>query len=366
MLCYDVTHEVLSNYLKNTERLMNELLSKKFSGKAKISMVPDLGFPHDVIRIAGGFATGAHIEWDTDKPFIPVDTCVNVCSTSFFEIGEDISELLSEENLNSVKVNLANGIYLSNFHRGNHFVAYLKGIKSGKRYLLLHSSANEFKDNYNGLYPVKGNWYYDHIKTYTDGNTYIRYLDEKYAEMFYRIAQGLYEFNEIRHEFIANIILKGTKINGNPMHFHHYGMPTSESISMGCHVICEGKIVPVLSLPGENLYMIKFNSIKDETLRINKQEFITPHGWGKCHKGIPRIMLDLEKNMFFLDEEKYDIKYGTSLRAHPNLELRDFQKKGLSRRESFFSYLATLYDFEIIDELEQIVSWNKLGVKKWV
>lgn len=57
MVHYDETQKVLEQYLMSTEMLMNELLSEQFSGCAQIKFASDLGFPHDVIRIAGGFAT---------------------------------------------------------------------------------------------------------------------------------------------------------------------------------------------------------------------------------------------------------------------------------------------------------------------
>jgi hypothetical protein len=73
--------------------------------------------------------------------------------------------------------------------------------------------------------------------------------------------------------------------------------------------------------------MVKFNSVKDDSLLINESQFITPHGWGKRHKNVPQISLDLNRNKFTLDSESYEIKFGESLRAHTNLELRDFNSE---------------------------------------
>lgn len=365
MIPYDETQKVLEQYLINTEMILNELLSEYFSGFAKIRVTTDLGFPHDVVRIAGGFATGAYVNWVSERPFVPVDTCVNVCSTSFFEINVDILSMFTENYMNSVKSRLSNGIYLSNFHRGNHFISYVQSCITGKIFLVLHSSANEFKDNFNGLYPVQNNWYFDKIKTYSNGRTYIKYLDNKDAEMFCKLADGLYEFNEIRHEFIAQTILGGLHNVMGLQHFHHYGMPTSNSVVMGSHIVKDGDVAPVLTMPGENIYMVRFNSVKDKSLMINDNQFITPHGWGKRHKSSPRISLDLPRNKFILDDNEYDIKFGTSLRDHPNLELRSFEKQYLDGKDSFFSYLKKMYNFEIVDEMKQIASWNKKGVIVW-
>ena len=365
MICYDSSQNILIDYLSGTEQLMGKLLSKKFSGSARIKTVSDLGFPHDVIRIAGGFATGVFVDWDTNMPFVPVDTCVNVCSVSFFEIKDDIKHLFCEEYVNSVKRKLDNSIYISNFHRGNHFISYLNSVTDGKKYLLLHSSANEYKDNFNGLYPVEGNWYFDRIKFFSDGQSYIRYIDGREAELFYSIAKGLYEFNETRHEFIAHVILGDYQEDVSPLHFHHYGMPTNNSIAMGCHLTTQNEILPILTLPGERVYMIKYSRVKDESLMLSDKQFLTPHGWGKRHIDIPKMVLNLKENIFSLDEQNYEIRFGTSLRSHPNLELRDFGATPLVRKENFFNYLSKLYEYKIVGEFEQIASYNKAGIKIW-
>ena len=241
----------------------------------------------------------------------------------------------------------------------------MRNEKNGKLYLLLHSSANEFKNNYNGLYPVSGNWYFDNIKTYKYNTRYIRYIEGRDAELFYMISKNLIQFNEVRHNFISHVFLADyTKIK-NITHYHHYGMPTSSSIVMGGHIVNNHEIAPVLSLPGEKIFLIKFNRALEKELNINDNSFLTPHGWGKRHKTLPKIILDIEKNVFTLDNESYKIEFGTSLRAHPNLELRDFQNDEKNRIDNFFSYLYQLYDCEIVDIFNQLASINKSGVIKW-
>ena len=151
----------------------------------------------------------------------------------------------------------------------------------------------------------------------------------------------------------------------SPLHFHHYGMPTNTSIAMGCHLSTQDEIFPILTLPGESLYMIKYSRAKDKSLMLSDKQFLTPHGWGKRHISMPKIALNLKDNIFMLDDQSYEIRFGTSLRSHPNLELRDFGITSLNRKENFFDYLSKLYEYEIVDEFEQIASWNKAGVKIW-
>lgn len=364
MVCFDKTHVQLTKYLQNTETTFNKLLSP-YGGHATIKSTLDLGFPHDVIRIAGGFATGAYVKWQSNCPIIPVDTCVNVCSCSFFEIDDDILILFDNKVFNELINKLNSGIFIWNFHRGNHFISYLKSRISGKRYLLLHSSASEFKNNYNGLYPVKSNWYFDDIKVFNHGNNYIRYIDGNKAKLFSKIAQNLINFNEIRQEFIAESLLNGIAKIKSVNHFHHYFMPDAHSVVMGSHIVSSGQSVPVLTIPGADIYIVNFLSAKYECLYTDREHFLTPHGWGKRHKGTPQMQLDTKSNKFSLDGIEYNIEFGESLRAHPNLELRDFKTDTVSRKENFFSYLSQQYDYSIVDELIQIASYNKEGVKVW-
>jgi hypothetical protein len=361
---YDRTQKVLRQYLNNTENRFNELLSE-YGGNAKIKTTLDLGFPHDVIRIAGGFATGVYVEWDSSFPIIPVDTCVNVCTCSFFEVSDNIQKIFKTVTFKELNKKLANSIYMSNFHRGNHFISFLKSQTTSKLFLLLHSSAFELERKFNGLYPIAENWYYDKIETYVNKNGYIRYISGSDAELFFKIAQHSIPFNENRHEFIAHQLLQGITKVQTVEHHHHYFMPNNHSVVMGNYVIKAGDIAPILTLPGENIYRVKFKKAKFKELYIDNEKFLVPHGWGKRHKTVPALSLDILANKFYLDKNTYDIVFGESLRDHPNLELRDFQTTTCGRKEKFFSVLGEMYEYSLIDELSQVVSYNKLGVRVW-
>lgn len=366
MIHFDKTQEILCTFLTETEEIfLNFLEESKYGGYTKIIPSIDLGFPHDVIRIAGGFATGAFVQWDSKIPIVPIDTCVNVCSTSFYELSNDLRDFFCQENIDKFNTLLEQGIYISNFHKGNHFISLLKSIKSNKFFLLMHSSAAEFKSNYNGLYPTLQSRFRKNVKVHQYSNRYIRYIDGKDAELFYKIASNLYEFNRIRHDFIADSIVNNKAKILNSKEFHHYGMPTFNSVVMGSHINKAGDVAPILTLPGKNIFMVKFNECICEDLFIpNSKEFLTPHGWGKNHNCQPQIFINYSDKLFKLDNESYKIEFGSSLRNHPNLQIREFSlNKG--DVNYYFDYLEKSYKYEIIDEFMQIASINKLGIKIW-
>lgn len=142
-------------------------------------------------------------------------------------------------------------------------------------------------------------------------------------------------------------------------------MPTPNSVIMGSHILKNGESAPVLTMPGQNIFMVRFNCVKDDSLLIDDSHFLTPHGWGKRHKKTPQISLNLNSNKFTLDNESYDISFGTSLRAHPNLELRNFNSDKSDAKDIFFNHLKKMYSLDVIDEMMQIASWNKEGIKLW-
>ena len=367
MICFDKTQEVLCTFLKETEGIFSHLLdSHGFCGEAKIIPSVDLGFPHDVIRVSGGFATGAFVQWESKMPIVPVDTCVNVCSASFYELSDSILSFFDEDEYGKFNGQLGQGIYISNFHRGNHFISLLESTLTGKFFLVLHSSASEFKKNYNGLYPSLESRFREKVKTHYSKGRYLRYIEGGVAELFYKLASNLYEFNSNRHDFIADMIVGDRAKVLNASVFHHYGMPSQSSVVMGSHVNKIGDIAPVLTLPGKNIFMIKYNRcICDELFIPNTDTFLTPHGWGKTHVNSPKISFDLKSNRFFLDDKFYDIEFGSSLRDHPNLQLREFSF-GEDTDCSFWKHFSKCYEYEIIDEFSQIASINKSAIKIWI
>lgn len=361
MQLYDSTQICITKYLDETRRLFDEFLEECCGGGSSSFITSlDLGFPHDVIRIAGGFATGSYVKWNSKTPIIPIDTCVNDCAVSIFEVEGDVLPCFTDDKIYEFKNKIKNSIFKLNFHRGNHFMSVIQSKKNQKMYLLLHSSANEFKDNYNGLYPVEKNYFFEKTKRYTSQSRYLRYISGTDAELFWRIAKQLPEFNEARHEYLASVLIDGGAKIVNVQTYHHYLMPDPESVVMGGHVTKPGDELPLLTRPGENIFMLKYESLTDEDYRIQgSEQFITPHGLGKCDIIEPVLSLSSDMKKFSVDNVVYDIRFGESLRAHPNLMLRAFEP------EKIFGYLDKCYKYTIEDEFIQLLSWNKAGIKEW-
>lgn len=356
MQSIDSTQNRLDSYLKKTESIMNELLCRKpFYGNVRIICNLDLGFPHDVIRIAGGFATGIYVSWYSRIPFIPVDICMNVCSVSIYKLDFIHGNFFTEDRITKLLENLKNSSYIANFHRGNHFISYLESMVDSSRYIMIHSSAAEFETLYNGLYPVENNYFFHKTKTYYSGSRYIRYLEGSDAELYWKIADNLYTYNENRHDFIINCLIGEDAKIVKENHYHHYGMPSECEAIIGCHMLKKGEEAPLLTRPGENVYLLRYNNRLDGS--IDEERFTAPHGLGKRHVGMPSI--SVSRNLFRLDKSEYKIKYGESLRSHPCLYLRDLPI------EDFMKHLKNEYDYQVIDEYKQLISLNKSGIIVW-
>lgn len=217
--------EKLVDFLTETEEIITEALQLIDSNSYfKITPSHDLGMPYDVDRLSGGFPNGVYAHWGCKEQIIPVDATVNVCTASIFELENASSDNIFLDNLKKLKRVWENGCYVLNFNSGNHFIILCEDVRH-RRYLVMHSTAKEFTKGYNGLYPTKNNWYYDKIHVFERGNRYFRYIIGHEAELFYKTAASLDEYNEVRHEHIAESLLKGYAKIKSVSHHHHYGMP---------------------------------------------------------------------------------------------------------------------------------------------
>lgn len=290
-LLNDSSQKVLLEYIKETERLLNKVVKKydkrEESGAVIIPSL-DLGYPNNVMRLAGGFATGMLIDWDCGTSFVPIDATVNVCTSSVFKITP-ADELLNdfEGFVKRVSETEATNLgYSFSLRSGNHFLMLAKD-EEGEYYLVIHSSVKEMKESYLGLYPSEINWYSSRVKSdppesIQSNERYIRYIKGEEATYFIKTAHYLEKYNVEIHEWIASKLNCGRK-DEKPIIRHHYYMPTDSSIAIGTFVEAPGEVVPLFSNVGKPVYLFEIG--RDNwtyNLGGNKGEVcIVPHGWGQ-------------------------------------------------------------------------------------
>jgi hypothetical protein len=279
----DTQVEVL-RHLATTERLLTRVASKLSGGKriAEICGMPDLGFPSNVRRAHGGFYTGAFYAWETDTPFIPVDSTVNCCGVSLWRLSSDLGvEIDFLKTVLAARQATEDTDYLWNYESGNHFITY--GTITGSDsvpdgyYLVIHSSAAEYKKQVYGLYPEPGNWYSNEvlIESDPDSGRYLRYILGTTAERFAAQAKELEKFNQHRHCWLAEKLACGIGIAEEILNVQHYGMPDQNSVAIGC----QWEAVPYLLLTGPRLPLYLVNPAKGGKNCFG-EFLLTPHGLG--------------------------------------------------------------------------------------
>ena len=308
----DSTQKNILQHLEITEKLLGKVASKlsNCTKKATIYSMPDLGIAQNGTRMLGGFYTGACYTWDSDVPFIPVDATVNVCGTAVYRLKKNITNeefieklnhvindrsiyldflntYLPKEILNSIDINDSSKFFW-NYNKGNHFVIFAESDGNSEleegQYMIVHASAIEFKkDNLQyGLYPIKNNWFYDDIQIEYDDECkrYIRYITGEKAKRFYDIVNFLKEFNKIRNRFFCKSVLDDL-FEEEIINISHYGMPTINSICVGCQ--WEQLDYTLLTAPGNDIFLVhpeinlnNQNSVNLDDMNIN----LTPHGCG--------------------------------------------------------------------------------------
>lgn len=346
-LLNDKTQEVLLKYIKETEILLNRVVKKydkRDESGAVIIPSLDLGYPNNVMRLAGGFATGMLIDWDCGTSFVPIDATVNVCTSSVFKIIPS-RELLSdfEGYVKRVVETEATSLgYSFSLKSGNHFLM-LATDEKGDYYLVLHSSVKEMKESYLGLYPSETNWYSSRIKSdplqsIQSNERYIRYIKGDEATYFIKTAHYLEKYNVEIHEWIATKMNCGGK-DENAIIRHHYYMPTDSSIAIGTFVETPGTIVPLFSDIGKPVYLFEIG--KDNwtyNLGGNKGEVcVVPHGWGQQIEEVTsiknrngRLILEYEDGneqiYMIYSKERFTEKSGKRIRQFKDGQ--EFLQKG--------------------------------------
>lgn len=358
-LLNDSTQKLILPYVKETEHLLNELV-RKYDKEAFAKIYPslDIGVPNNILRLAGGFATGMLAVWKCGTPIVPIDTTVNVCSSSYYQFdpaalrGTSIKDFFNEEKINNIinEGSKKEGLAFS-FNTGNHFLLLCRGKKNNMYYLVLHSSAKQFKDTYLGLYPKPKNWYSGYVKTYTDSNSnrYIRYLKDSEAKQFISIARMLNRENEDIHNWFASKFCKGIHFTQKRT-YHHYGMPTDYSIAIGTYVIDDEDIVPIFSREGYPIWLFKPDERMWSIELEGKRKYIVPHGWGQHirYDYFQELSNDTE-----LASCKFDIANGNLLLKNEEGEtIKEFVPDYANRFSENMVEVRTLWDDKDVNMLK--------------
>jgi len=359
----DLTREVLSKFISVTNELITDALRLYDpSSKSEIITTMELGFPNDIIRLAGGFGIGLCVKWDSSISFIPVDTTVNVCTTSLFTLSGDIREKITPILLKNIEDKILQSGFRPNFTRGNHFIIYAKSRFSNQYYLILHSDT--YNDGYESLSPESGNWYYNDIKTLIKGNRYLRYITGDLAQEYYAKVKYHETKNAIKHSCVANSIVENEATIKASQILHHHTMPFSSSILIGCYLINANTTVPILSSEGQPIYLYRFDKSLEEQNNIGGNYFIAPHGWGKhFFEGNFSIDVNIPSNTLLLNDEVFTIQPKQTFISSKNIKMRSFVDS--DRNDTYIEYLHNFYTGTSIDMLDQLISYNKSGFKRF-
>lgn len=360
----DNTYFELLKYINETQEIATRAL-QCFDKNADFQIIDslDLSVPYDVDRLSGGFPTGVYVHWHCKEPIIPVDATVNCCSASIFFLGKigEFDEIKFINRLKKIKSIWKDGSYIMNFDSGNHFIS-LCVDDSEEYYLVIHSTAKEFTKGYNGLYPIKGNWYYNKIRVFQKENRYFRYINGEEAILFRNTAKFLNQYNEIRHENIAYSILKELHINVvNVEHFHHYGMDDENSIKIGCYVLNSNSIFPIFSKPSYYIDLFKISRCSKQT---QEGKFIVPHGWGK-HMTIPlNICNNFNNRKFNIGGESFEIFSNDNFYRLPKLIYRDYERD--NGDNNFYNYHKEQLEGTIVKRLNQKICMSASGIQQYL
>lgn len=363
----DYAHQSLIPYLAETERTLRRALQDiDGASECQIVPLPDMGFPNNVARLAGGFPTGCLVDWSCQVPFIPVDVTLNIDTSSIFYLEADLDPVLFETRLEGLVTSLArDGTYAWNFDKGNHFIVVGRVRESGQQVLVLHSNEKEFMYQYDGLCPTPNNWFSDAIATYSDGGRYVRYITGEHAIQYFEMADMLRSFNIVRHRFVAqHLVGFGTDVIVRDHHMHHYFMPSSQTVAVGCFVAHEGDLVPVFSRPGQDIDLVRLGAGVDNTVRLldnNEMRLLFPHGWGKTSISKLQITPDREGGVLHVGNSAYPIEPGLSMGGDIQFVQRDFAPNA-GDPDSLYANISHWGTGEVLESIEQEQSYSRRGL----
>ena len=272
----DATQCALIPHIKHTQELVERAVLElnNGNGNAEITIMPDFGISSNPTRMNGGFFTGMFICWESQIPFIPVDTTVNGCGVSVYLLHDIMSDEEFFRRIKYAEKHFSEFSFNWNFERGNHFISY--GITDrGEPCAVFHASADEFKRSAENrsLYPDKNVWYADDIKTiWSDKGRYLRYISGASAEKFSAAAAELSQINEKRMDIAAELVF-GRCLKEKLLYISHYGMPDDHSVTIGCS--WQRGTYALLTALGKDIYLVD-----PDVKNFSSQYILNPHGFG--------------------------------------------------------------------------------------
>lgn len=362
-LAHDSAQEFLVDHLQRTEELFVDAL-RQLGGDGSCTITPaaDLCLPHDVIRLAGGFATGCLVQWQSTIPVVPVDTTVNIDTSSVFYL--DSFPDLGEQDFDSLRAAIEErSSFEWNFHKGNHFVSLSRRRSDNAPVLIIHSNEKEFKYQFNGLMPVDGNWFMHDVEVFRRGGRYLRLLAGRKAELYFEIAKELETYNVMRHRFIASTLLDGKSAVVSDYHKHHYFMPTRESVAIGCFLCEPGEQVPIFSRPGADITMFRAEAGGRNRIEVptRSEELLVPHGYGKTMSEPVECVFD--EHLLAINGQAFEVKPLVSIGTHPKLIVREFDE-GYESPGSLFARMFEHTPGVVVDSFMQIASYSRQGFRE--
>jgi hypothetical protein len=356
----DPAHRVLVPYLRESERLLQNAVTQiDPSGDAQITLAADLSFPHDVMRLCGGFATGIFVEWRCDVPFLPVDIAMNVDVSSVFLLHDDWASQLGAHDFQRLRETFASSSYVFNFHKGNHFISAGLSELEGP-VLVVHSNEKEFKFQSNGLVPVAGNWFADKVQEARADGRRLRYLSGEPAARVIALARSLNEYSIERHRFVASVLGKFAGWR-DESHDIHYFMPTPQSACLGSFLCQPGDVVPIFSAPGCPIDLFQVEAGGENMVRsINADHawLLVPHGWGKT--ALADTEIRVQSDGCAIDNRWYVAEPQVSLGKDPGLVKRLFATDPASP-DSMASCMKQHCPGQVVGQIRQLVSYSREG-----
>lgn len=313
----DQTQKVLLEYVCETEKLFEEAIKKHdTNGRCQIYPSLDLGFPNNVQRLAGGFATGMLVTWQSGTDIIPVDATVNICTSSIYKLDQIDNKWLNDPKSFYDQIKYYSQLasnekgFSFSFTSGNHFLMIARDEKTNDYYLILHSSANELKHSYMGLYPVENNWYSKQIKYLyaKDSNRYFRYLKDEDARYFIRMVKNFQRYNEQIHQWVAEKVNKRSYSDDDESWmYHHYYMPTNQSIAIGTFAEPVGTQIPMFSSYKKPVYIFEIgeNNWQVDLGGKKGKVCLVPHGWGQEIRKVEEVKIE-NNNLIIKENNQYN------------------------------------------------------------